>query len=231
MTASPVHVFLPCRGGSQRVPHKNTRTFAGIPGGLLELKLRQLSEAAEVASVTVNTDDPEVMRVAESMRGLFKVPLHVSERPAALAAAGTLDDFVAYVPTIMPEGIIYWTHVTSPFFEAKEIDNSIKMYRSEVENGDYDSLMGVSRIQTFLWDNKGECISHNRAAVKWPQTQDLDPIFEINSSVFMISKAEMANRCDRIGDKPFLFSVEKLEAFDVDWPEDFKIAELIYKSR
>ena len=39
-TSPPVHVFLPCRAGSQRVPGKNTRPFGDLPGGLTELKLR-----------------------------------------------------------------------------------------------------------------------------------------------------------------------------------------------
>jgi len=224
MSFSPVHVFLPCRGGSQRVPNKNTRSFAGIEGGLLAVKLRQLAEAEEIASVTVNTDDPDVIRIAEKMRPAFRIDLHISERPPALAAAGTLDDFVSYVPTIMPQGVVLWTHVTSPFFDGAEIDRSVLSYRCEVESGAYDSLMGVSRIQTFLWNEKG-CISHDREAVKWPQTQDLEPIFEVNSSVFMIERDEMMRRCDRIGGRPFLMEVAKVPSIDIDWPEDFELAE------
>ena len=38
-------VFLPCRKGSQRVPNKNTRPFAGVDGGLLRIKLEELLKA------------------------------------------------------------------------------------------------------------------------------------------------------------------------------------------
>lgn len=31
-----VHVFLPCRKGSERIPNKNTKDFAGVKGGLLK---------------------------------------------------------------------------------------------------------------------------------------------------------------------------------------------------
>lgn len=40
--------FLPTRKGSERVQNKNTRTFAGIEGGLLKLKLNQLLEIDRV---------------------------------------------------------------------------------------------------------------------------------------------------------------------------------------
>ena len=38
----PIAFFLPTRKGSERVKNKNTRPFAGIQGGLMENKIRQL---------------------------------------------------------------------------------------------------------------------------------------------------------------------------------------------
>jgi CMP-N-acetylneuraminic acid synthetase len=229
MTSTPVHVFLPCRAGSQRVPKKNTRAFAGIPGGLLELKLIQLSQAKTIASVVISTDDPKVMEIAERCRGLFSISFEIIERPHELAIADSLDKFVAYVPSIMSPGVVLWTHVTSPFFSSHQIDHAVQHYRSHVEKGPYDSLMGVTRIQTFLWNETG-CISHDREQVKWPQTQDITPIFEVNSSVFMISRDEMLRRCDRIGDRPYLMETVKLDSCDVDCPDDVVIAEKSYEA-
>ena len=33
-----ITAFLPCRKGSQRIPDKNVKPFAGIEGGLLKIK-------------------------------------------------------------------------------------------------------------------------------------------------------------------------------------------------
>lgn len=230
MSHPPVHVFLPCRAGSQRIGNKNTRPFADIPGGLLELKLMQLAKSVEIASVVISTDDPRVIEVAERCRSHYFIPLKIVERPPELAIADSLDKFVAYVPSIVSSGVILWTHVTSPFFGAVEIDLAVRNYRTQVENGPFDSLMGVTRIQTFLWNDAG-CISHDRDEIKWPQTQDIAPIYEVNSSVFMINSEEMLTRSDRIGDNPFLWETNKIVAFDVDWPDDFFIAEKLYLAR
>jgi CMP-N-acetylneuraminic acid synthetase len=205
----PVYVMLPCRAGSQRIPEKNTRPFDNLAGGLLELKLRQLAGSKNIEGVVVSTDDAKVIEIAEDLRSLFGTALNVIPRPHELAISDSLDTFVSYVPTIMPKGVVFWTHVTSPFFGSQEIDLAVDMYRREVELGENDSLMGVTRIQTFLWNDQG-CISHDRAQVKWPQTQDLKAIYEVNSSVFMIKRDEMARRLDRIGEKPFLMKMEKL---------------------
>src|SRR6056297_2846306 len=100
----PVPVVLPCRAGSQRILDKNTRPFAGNPHGLLGVKLDQLARCRRVASLVVTTDDPLVMEIAAAHADRIPYPVHVIPRPEALAVSGTLDDFVAYIPTIVDPG-------------------------------------------------------------------------------------------------------------------------------
>jgi N-acylneuraminate cytidylyltransferase len=46
----------------------------------------------------------------------------------------------------------------------------------------------------------------------------------------LTSKKNYIELNDIIGKNPFLLDVKKIKSFDVDWPEDFKIAENIYNS-
>lgn len=225
----PVNVFLPCRAGSQRVPGKNTRPFGSWKGGLIELKLQQLIDADAVDTVTVSTDDPVVDATARAMAERTGKKIYSIGRPPELAVADSLDEFLAWVPTIMPEGITAWTHVTSPFFDAEWMDRAISAYEREVIHGEYDSLMSVTPIRSFLWSRDG-CVSHDRSKVKWPQTQDLDVLYDVNSALFMISNEEMLRRADRIGDRPYLFETTHRAGFDIDWPEDFELAQLMLQS-
>ncbi|MEM6550359.1 MAG: acylneuraminate cytidylyltransferase family protein [Pseudomonadota bacterium] len=226
----PIAVMVPCRAGSQRVKDKNTRPFGGRENGLLEIKLGQLCAMAEIDDVVVSTDDPKVMELAEGFRAHSLPRISVVERPPELAVAATLDDFLAYVPTIMPEGsVVAWTHVTSPFFGRDWMAKAVAAYRTHVECGDHDSLMSVSAIQSFLWDEE-KCISHDRSKVRWPQTQDLPRFFDVNSALFMIDQAEFLRRRDRIGDRPFLLETDSLAGIDIDWPEDFETASRIFQA-
>ncbi len=220
MNQSPMNVLLPCRAGSQRVPRKNVRPLPGYPGGLLELKLKQIAQCSLVDTVVLSTDDPECMTVAEENRALYGDRLRIVDRPEEYARSGDLDPFVRHVAEIMPAGDVAWMHVTSPFFDASEIDRAIKAYRLGLASGECDSLMGVTRLQTFLWSKDG-CVSHDRSVAKWPQTQDLAPLWEVNSSIFIIDRDQMSMRADRIGDRPLLHEVDRTQAFDIDWPEDF----------
>ncbi|MCJ2188715.1 acylneuraminate cytidylyltransferase family protein [Novosphingobium beihaiensis] len=223
MNASPIFAMIPCRKGSQRIPNKNTRPLPGYPGGLLELKLRQVFASHMLDGVVLSTDDLLCMEIAEQLRPEGKY-LAIESRPAEFAVADTLDAFVEYVPTIMPEGVVAWMHVTSPFFGSEQIDSALSAYRNGVTSGEADSLMGVTRLQTFLWDESG-CISHDRSVHKWPQTQDLRPIYEVNSTIFVIDRELMARAKDRIGARPSLFEVDRTHAFDIDWPDDFQFLE------
>ena len=223
MTASPIFAMIPCRKGSQRVVNKNTRPLPGYPGGLLELKLRQIFDAKLLDGVVLSTDDQKCMEIADKLRPQGK-HLAIVDRPPELAIADTLDSFVDHIPTIMPEGVVAWMHVTSPFFGPDKMDAALSAYRSAVAAGEADSLMGVTRLHAFLWDEKG-CISHDRAVDKWPQTQDLRPLYEVNSTIFVIERELMIREKDRIGQKPVMFEVDRRHAFDVDWPDDFHFVE------
>lgn len=221
----PSYAFIPCRAGSQRVPHKNTRPLPGFPGGLLERKLRQISKSELLAGVVLSTDDPVCMSIARDLAPSLAKPIEILDRPRELAIADTLDAFVAYVPTIMPEGDVVWMHVTSPFFGAEQIDLAIAAYRTAAEKREA-SLMGVTRVQSFLWDEQG-CVSHDRSIDKWPQTQDLRCFYEVNSSIFIIDRDVMRRERDRITNDPILHIVDRHCAFDVDWPDDFAFVERV----
>lgn len=90
--------------------------------------------------------------------------------------------------------------------------------------------MGVLELQTFVWDTEGS-LNYDRNVEKWPRTQTLKPVFEINSSVFIADIGIYQKQKDRIGRTPLLFCVSKEHNFDIDWEDDFRIAEEIWRIR
>src|SRR5690606_16707270 len=108
-------------------------------------------------------------------------------RPEHLATSQTsTDELIKYVPTIIKEGHVLWTHVTSPFLSSNTYQTAIEKYFKVLNAGTYDSLMTVNKIQTFLWNQQGS-INYNREIEKWPRTQTLPKIYEINSGIFINS--------------------------------------------
>nr|WP_297163341.1 acylneuraminate cytidylyltransferase family protein [uncultured Dysgonomonas sp.] len=220
-----ISVFLPCRAGSERVPHKNTRTFAGIEGGLLKIKLQQLIACNAIDTIVLSTNDEEVIQLAKT---LSSDKIKIDRRPEHLATSSTsTDDLVKYVPTIISEGAVLWTHVTSPFIDGRIYEEAIDAYKKALTKGENDSLMSVTALRTFIWNKEG-AVNYDRNKEKWPRTQTIEPLYEINSGIFLADIDIYKNLQDRIGQKPFLFENNDIDSFDIDWEEDFFIAEAIY---
>ena len=218
-----VNVFLPMRAGSERVPNKNTKAFAGIDGGLCSIKLGQLLKCGLIENIFVSTNDPKVVEISE---GLNSKKIKVILRPDELASSSaSTDDLIKYVPEIMPDAHVLWTHVTSPFIGPDIYDEMIKTYLNNLDL--FDSLVTVTKLQKFIW-NDHKPLNYDRSLEKWPRTQTLKPLWEVNSGAFITSKAIYQNRLDRIGDTPYLFQLSDEIAFDIDWVPDFEIAEAIY---
>lgn len=224
-----VSVFLPTRKNSERVINKNTRSFGGVNYGLLEIKLNQLLKTKFIDEIVLSSND-EVSLDYGNKLGLVNSRLKVIERPDNLALSSTnLIDLVKYVPMVCDGNHILWTHVTSPFVMAEDYDNAIKTYFQSL-NENFDSLMSVKTIQNFLWSKEKNDLINRLTDIKWPRTQDLMPLYEIDSALFIASKDVYLKNEDRIGIKPFLLEQSGYKSFDVDWEHDFELAELIYKS-
>lgn len=220
--------FLPCRAGSQRVPRKNVRPFADRADGLLGIKLEQLIACPELDEIILSTNDPDAIAVGERFLSASSGRLRIDRRPDHLCSSSTsTDEVIAYVPSIVPVGDVLWTHVTSPFFEAQDYSDAIAAYRGATA---CDSLLGVTELRTFMWSQTGP-LNYDRAVEKWPRTQTLQPLYEVNSAVFIAPVDIYRRDSDRIGSHPLLHAIPKSKTVDVDWEEDFVIASELWRMR
>ncbi|WP_312931165.1 acylneuraminate cytidylyltransferase family protein [Pseudomonas sp.] len=223
MIEHQVTCFLPCRKGSQRVPNKNIRPFADVPQGLVEIKLKQLIATDSIDRIVLSTNDEIILDYAASLND-SKVILHHRSNELSSSTTST-DDLVAHALDLIPDAHILWTHVTSPFITSSHYETIIQEYFKSLEAG-HDSLMTTTLIHGFLWQD-GKAMNYDRQVEKWPRTQTLKPIHEVNSGVFLAHASVYREQDDRIGKSPLLYAMDKLISHDVDWPEDFVLAECL----
>ena len=215
-----VNVFLPIRKSSNRIKNKNTKNFNNTKGGLTFIKISQLLKSKKIDKIIISTDDTKVVSIVNNFKNKKII---IEDRPKNLSKSETsTDDLIKYVPSIINKGIILWTHVTSPFVSEKIYDDMIEKYLQNLNK--HDSLMTVTKIQKFLWD-KEKPINYDKSIEKWPRTQSIDPIYEINSAAFIADIKIYTKHNDRIGNSPYLYDLNHKQAFDIDWPDDFNMAE------
>jgi CMP-N-acetylneuraminic acid synthetase len=113
-------------------------------------------------------------------------------------------------------------HVTNPFIKAATIENGVAM----VKSGKHSSAHVVSPIQNHLW-YRGQ--PFNFTIDNIPRTQDLEPMYE-DAGLFVYRKEVWTLGRSRYGSNPYLMVCDKLEALDIDSPEDFKLCEAVYST-
>ncbi len=155
--------------------------------------------------------------------------VRIIPRPEELCLSSTdLQDLILYVPTITDADHILWGHVTTPLAGAKEYDTGIQIYLDKLGDG-YDSLVGVTELKNFLLNKEGKLVN-NTTPIPWPRTQDLEPLYEINHTIFLAKREVYVEQKNRIGKKPYIHVMDVLHSFDIDWPDDFIIAEIMFKN-
>jgi CMP-N-acetylneuraminic acid synthetase len=216
-----VTCFLPCRAGSERIPHKNTRQIAHHHDGLVGIKLQQLQASDRIEKVVLSTDDELKIELAQYYP---KVEIH-RRRPDLCRNDTSTDALIAHAVELIPSGHILWTHVTSPFLS--DYDSLIRDYFKLLALG-LDSLMTTTVMHGFLWRH-GRPLNYARDLERWPRTQTITPVHEINSGAF-IASADIYRQGDRIGKNPYLCSLTPTQSIDIDMPGDFDLAERLLRA-
>ncbi len=222
MSRPRIVALVPMRHHSERVPGKNYRQFAGKP--LYAWIVETLLAVPEIAQVVVDTDSPTIM---EGLRKAYP-QVRVLERPEHLRDGRIPMNEVLLHDTAQVEADFYLqTHSTNPLLRAETVRQAVQTFLANTPA--YDSLFGVTRLQTRLWDALARPINHNPAILL--RTQDLPPIYEENSCIYIFTRRLLETRRNRIGERPYLFEIPAEEAWDIDEPLDFEIAEFLMRRR
>lgn len=218
---SGVIALLPLKAHSERIPSKNFRDLRGKP--LFRWVLDTLLSVPDIRRVVIDTDAREKI-LAGGVEPSARVVLR--DRREELRGDGvSMNRILADAVRAEPADVYLQTHATAPLLSAGTIGRAIRRYREVVARGEGDSLIGVLKHQKFFYRSDGSAVGHD--PVDLPRTQDLDPLFEDAGSLYLFSAESFSKRQSRIGKKPTLFEVPKLEAIDIDDQDDWRLAEAL----
>lgn len=217
-----IAALVPMRHHSQRVPGKNYRTLAGKP--LFQHILETLESVPEIETVIVDTDSEPVM---EGVRRFFP-DVKLIARPEHLRADDVpMNDILLYDTAQVQADFYLQTHSTNPLLKAETVSSAIQKFTTDFPK--YDSLFSVTRLQTRLYFQDGRAINHN--PLELIQTQDLPPVYEENSCIYLFTRENLERKKHRIGDRPLMFEIDADEAWDIDEELDFEITDFLMRKR
>lgn len=217
-----ITALVPMRHHSQRVPGKNYRDLDGKP--LYQYIIETLLAVPEITQVLVDTDSTPIIDGLAKNFPQVKVVI----RPEHLRADTIpMNEILTYDTSLVESDYFLQTHSTNPLLTTKTLSDGIKQFLNSYPA--YDSMFSVTRLQTRLWDSLTRAINHNPAILL--QTQDLPPVYEENSCFYMFTRAKLIERRNRLGDRPLMIEIPRLEAVDIDEETDFEIADIMMRSK
>jgi CMP-N-acetylneuraminic acid synthetase len=212
--------LVPMREHSERVENKNVCLFNKRP--LYYHILDSLLACPHIDSIYIDTDSNFIVEDAPR-----HFDVNIIERPVHLRSDFTpMNDILLYDVTVVEADYYLQTHSTNPLLRTQTITAAIEAFLGSSE---HDSLFSVTRLQTRLWDADGRAVNHDPDNLL--RTQDLPPIYEENSNLYIFTRRILEERRNRIGYRPLLFEIDRIESWDIDDEQDFHIAELLYAER
>ena len=210
--------LVPMRHHSQRVVGKNYRALAGKP--LYHHILNSLLSCPEISQVVVDTDSPPII---EGLQQHFP-GVRLLERPDELRGDKvSMNEILEYDTSQVKADFYLQTHSTNPLLRPATISTAIQTLLTNIP--EYDSLFSVTRLQVRLWDQYGRAINHDPSVLL--QTQDLPPVYEENSCLYIFTRPSLLQRHNRLGAHPLMYEIGAAEAWDIDEELDFSITEFL----
>ena len=210
--------LVPMRHHSQRVPGKNYRPLAGKP--LFHHIIETLLAVREINEIVVDTDSDLVM---DGLRKNFP-QVKIINRPDALRADDVpMNDILIYDTSQVQADFYLQTHSTNPLLRSETVSRAVQSFLADYPK--HDSLFSVTRWQTRLYDQNGKAINHDPSVLI--QTQNLPPVYEENSCLYLFTRDNLIKRHHRIGERPMMFEIDADEAWDIDEELDFQICEFL----
>ncbi len=217
-----IAAFVPMRHDSERVTGKNYRPLGGR--SLFHHVVTALFACPHIDEVVIDTDSEHI--AADASAAFPEV--RIIERPEAIRGGDVPMNTVLLHDVSQVQADLYvQTHSTNPLLRAETITSAIEAFLEARDR--YDSLFTVTPLHTRLYTAEGRAINHDPAVLL--RTQDLPPVMEENSCLYIFTADTLRDQGSRIGECPMLYPLSAEEAWDIDEEIDWTVVEALYAAR
>lgn len=221
--------IIPARGGSKRIPRKNVRDFCGKP--MIAWTIQALQQSGSVERIVVSTDDDEIAGVARSFGA--ETPF---SRPGVLA-----DDVTATLP-VMSHAVaelraqgwqldrVCCAYATAPLVNASDLRAAVELLDATAARYVFSCTSFAFPIQRALQRTVGGGVEPMFPESIGMRSQDLPEAFH-DAGQFYWGRAaafELQQAIFAPHSRPFM--VPRFRVQDIDTPEDWVRAELLFRA-
>ena len=214
-------IVVQARLGSERVPGKMLKPFSN--SNLVDILFKKLKNLKNISqsNIFLSAYEEELKEVARENR----INIYERSEESAKSEGQPLSEIYEWY-NVLPYKYVILISACNPLLKVETIDAFIESFIQS----DKDGSFAVFEKKTYYWDKDLKPITDWKGSTIM-NTKFVDPVYEAAHCLY-------ASRMDWIGDglwmddkspaQPELFTMEELEAFDIDYEWQFKIAELLY---
>jgi len=202
---------IPVKKNSSRLPGKNLKPFGSE--NLLTRKIRQVINSGVADKIIVSSDSDEMLEIAvrEGVEAILRPEEFANEsRP--------LGEFFDYICTLIPDGNLIWTCVTSPFFDSNLMIEAKEKYNTAIEDG-YDSLITIYEFKHYMMSSHGPI--NFSLGMEHSNSQDLDPLYLFTNGIIIAPIESVKKWHYNYGPNAFRFKVNQKQSIDIDTKLDY----------
>ena len=208
-----VVAFLPAKGTSSRIENKNTKLLDGKP--LFLHTLEKLVTCSFIDDVYLDSESEEIFSLAEN------VQCHFLKRDPSLASNATDGHSLFYHEALKVEADIYIQILgTSPFIKPETIQKGVDILKMHPE---YDSVVLIKKEKQYLWENGQPLYNKD----KIPNSIDLPDTIIETMGLYIVRKNVVIDQKKRFGNNTYFLEANAIEAIDVNYPDEFILANYI----
>lgn len=215
--------IVQARLNSQRVPQKMIKPFAG--SNLFELIIDKLifSDIIPRENIFASVHEDELKQIAYKNKiNIFDRSYESANNDNSLQKIYEWHDKLPYKYCVLISGC-------NPLLRIHTIDNFVNQFL----NQDEENLFAVFEKKQYYWNKEGALVT------PWPEgqtimnTKAVEPTYEA-AHVLYASRLDLIKENRFMGDFEAeggikLFQMDELEAFDIDEPWQFEVAEVLYE--
>lgn len=218
--------IITARGGSKRIPRKNTKEFCGKP--ILCYSIDAARDAGVFDEIMVSTEDKEIAQIAKEAGA--SIPFLRSEKNAGDYAS--TDDVIMEVLNSYQEigqsfEAFCCLYPTAPFLSGERLRSAMALL---------DQAEGVMPVVPFSYPPQRGLLIGKEGYVKWQfpeyattRSQDLPQIYH-DCGQFYACRTEAFLKAQTTDVEHLLpLVLTEMEVQDIDTPEDWTIAEMKYR--
>lgn len=230
---STITAVIPVRAGSRRLPNKNILPFGD--SNLLVHKIRQLKQVKGLDTIIVSSDSDEMLEMArcEALHtggggiSLVEIITHRRAPEYCDECTKSFNDVVEHIASSVTGDAIMWAPCVCPLTSIESYENAILKYRDlVVKKQEYDSVISAKLFKEYLFDENGPL---NWNPAKHVPSQNLPEWKTIVNGFYIAPRKDMIQWRYLYGHNPYLFTLNKKEAVDIDDAEDFEVAKALLR--